>query len=94
MPTKLRAQIEEKARILTVLGDESRIRILNVLQKEGEMSVSDIASNVDMQVACTSHHLQVLKKSGIVDSRRDGNTIHYSLGDDVFVKKVLALTLK
>lgn len=94
MPTKLLAQIEEKAHILTVLGDESRIRILNALMKEGELSVSEIAAQVSMHVACTSHHLQVMKKSGIVDSRRDGNTIFYSLGDDVFVKKILALTLK
>lgn len=94
MPTKLRARIEGKARILTVLGDESRISILNLLNKRGELSVSEIAVHVDMQIACTSHHLQVLKKSGIVDSRRDGNTVYYSLGNDVFVKKILALTLK
>lgn len=93
MPQKLRAQIEERARTLTILGDESRIRILNVLASK-ELSVSDIAAHVSMQIACTSHHLQVLKKSGIVESRRDGNTIYYSLGDDAFVKKILALTLQ
>lgn len=85
--------MEDKVHVLAILGDESRIRILNVIADK-EWSVSDLATQARMHVACTSHHLQVLKKSGIVESRRDGNTIYYSLGHNAFVKKILALTLK
>ena len=48
----------------------------------GELSVSDLSIRVGCQVPNMSQHLAVLRRAGLVTSRRDGNTILYRLTDD------------
>jgi len=62
------------------LGDPTRLRILWLLC-HCEECVWDLASAVDMSAPAVSHHLRILKKSGIISSRRDGKEVYYSLSD-------------
>ena len=60
------------------LGDETRQRILEILQEEGEKCVSDLVDVFNVSQPTVSHHLHFLKQANLVTSRRDGKQIYYS----------------
>jgi rhodanese-related sulfurtransferase len=60
------------------LASGRRAELVDVLA-QGERSVEDLAEEIDQSVANTSQHLQRLLRSGLVESRRDGTHIYYSL---------------
>ncbi len=62
---------------LKAIGDENRLAILNLL-KGGSLCVCDIFSEIKIPQNLTSHHLKVLKDSGLVESQRKGTKIIYS----------------
>jgi DNA-binding transcriptional ArsR family regulator len=62
------------------LADPKRLCVLESLAI-GELSVSDLSTRVGCQVPNMSQHLAVLRRAGLVTSRRDGNTILYRLAD-------------
>ncbi len=65
------------------MGDETRQEILRLLQQKGEMCVSDIVKAFKKSSQPTiSHHLKILKQERLVDSRREGKEIYYSLNED------------
>lgn len=70
--------LESKARIFSLFGDPTRLKILQILIKKQPIKVSDIADGVGMSVACISHHLQLLKDNKLVHTKRDGNSVYYS----------------
>ncbi len=62
------------------LADETRQGILQLLQKKGELRVSDIVAQFKGSAQPTiSHHLKILKQEGLVLSRREGKEILYAL---------------
>lgn len=67
---------------LFALADENRLRIVTVLRR-GPMNVSQIAKATDSDVATVSHHLQILKDGGIVESNKLGRFVIYRLHPDV-----------
>ena len=64
------------------LGDETRQRILEILQSEGEKCVSDLVEAFNVSQPTISHHLHFLKQANLVTSRRDGKQIYYSANQD------------
>lgn len=62
------------------LGDPTRLRILWLLC-HCEECVCNIALAVDMSAPAVSHHLRILKKNGVISSRRNGKEVYYSLAD-------------
>ncbi len=64
-----------------VMGDFTRLRILNILMK-GEMNVGKITESLNMESSAISHQLRVLKQAKLVKSRREGKLIFYSFDDD------------
>jgi rhodanese-related sulfurtransferase len=69
------------ASVAQALGSGRRAEIVDLLA-QGERSVDEIASEIDQSVANTSQHLQVLARSGLVRSRREGTRIVYRLASD------------
>lgn len=65
------------------LADPTRRRILELL-RDDDLAAGEIAGHFDMAFASVSHHLQVLRDAGLVQSRRDGQHIIYSLNTTVF----------
>ena len=69
------------ASLFKVLGDPSRLKIVNALLLS-EMCVCDLASLLGMSQSAVSHQLQILRQSDLVKWRRDGKVIYYSLDDE------------
>lgn len=69
------------AELFKVFGDSTRIRILFVLF-EAEVCVCDLAEALSMTQSAISHQLNILKRSKLVKSRREGKSVFYSLADD------------
>ncbi|MFN9602789.1 MAG: ArsR/SmtB family transcription factor [Planctomycetota bacterium] len=74
------------ARYLKALGDPVRLQIIRALQS-CSMSVSDIASVLDLELPNVSHHLRVLFNAELVTTERDGKLVYYSLRHDVMKSK-------
>ncbi|MCA1778536.1 MAG: metalloregulator ArsR/SmtB family transcription factor [Xanthomonadaceae bacterium] len=71
---------EEAAQFLKMMANPHRLMILcHLLEKE--MSVSEINQHVLLSQSALSQHLAVLRNRGIVSTRRDQQTIHYSLAN-------------
>jgi ArsR family transcriptional regulator len=64
------------------LGDETRQRILEILQDEGEKCVSDLVSEFNVSQPTISHHLSFLKQANLVTSRRQGQQVYYRANQD------------
>lgn len=60
-----------------LLGGETRLKILALLEGTGELCVCDLAQVLQMTPAAVSQHLGRLKSGGLVQARRDGMTIYY-----------------
>jgi DNA-binding transcriptional ArsR family regulator len=67
-------------RLFKVLGDESRLRILQALDR-GERSVSEILEETGLAQTLASFHLRILREAGVVTTERRGPFIFYSLAD-------------
>ena len=76
------------AELYKVFGDSTRIKILYVLF-EAEMCVCDIAQLLNLTISAVSHQLKVLKQAKLVQFRREGKTVLYSLADN-HVRTILA----
>ena len=73
------------AETFKVLGDETRIRIIDVLART-ELCVQDLAGMLGMTQSAVSHQLRLLRSMRLVRTRRDGRQIFYALDDDHIVK--------
>lgn len=73
--------VNTTARMLKCLGHPLRLQILDVLEREGELTVSEIQEAVGMEQATCSQHLNLMRDKGILARRKDGVHVHYSLGD-------------
>ena len=67
--------------LFKVLASDTRLRLLHELARHGELCVTDLADHVDMTPQAVSNQLQRLVDQRVVDSRRDGNRIHYRIVD-------------
>nr|WP_233350314.1 metalloregulator ArsR/SmtB family transcription factor [Kushneria phosphatilytica] len=68
----------ESASLLKAMANENRLRILCLL-REGEMSVSELNTKLDLSQSALSQHLAVLRREELVNTRRASQTIYYSL---------------
>ncbi len=68
--------------VFKALGDESRIRILNLIIRNKEMCISDVEQVLDFTQTKTSRHLIYLKNSGLVNYKRIENWVYYYLRDE------------
>lgn len=78
MPENMK--FSQAAEVFSNLGDGTRLKILWILCHSREC-VSDIAAAIGASKAVVSHHLQLLRRSGLVTAEREGQEIHYSLND-------------
>lgn len=67
-----------KSDVFKALGHPARVRVLDLLS-DGEQSVGRLAAVLGMEISHLSHQLAVLRRAALVDSRRDGSVIFYSL---------------
>ena len=77
--TKEKQSIENLAKKLQVVSDPNRLKILCYLFTEKKACVSDIAKNLSVSVATASYHLQALDKEGLLEPKREGKKICYTV---------------
>lgn len=70
-----------KAEFFKTLGHPARIRVLELL-REGERSVAELIPDVGLEASHLSQQLAVLRRAGVVQSRKDGSSVHYSVTDE------------
>ena len=66
------------ASLFTALGDKTRLRLLN-LMRDREICVSSFTGTLGHSQPLISRHLAYLRNTGVVEARRDGKWIHYSI---------------
>jgi DNA-binding transcriptional ArsR family regulator len=77
---ELVAQARKASELLKALAHETRLLILCILS-EGEKSVSELEETLNMPQAAVSQQLARLRLDGLVQPRRDGRMIYYSISD-------------
>lgn len=86
------SEAQQIAEIFKLLGDTTRVKILQILSKR-ELCVCDIAAVVDMGQSAVSHQLRLLRSARLVKYRREGKLAWYSL-DDEHVGSLLAQSIE
>src|SRR6478609_7458788 len=65
--------------ILALAGNEVRLKIVYLLEEEKELCPCDLADILGMTIPAVSQHLRKLKDGDLIESRKVGQTIYYSL---------------
>lgn len=74
----MRVHAAEAAQLLKALGNEKRLTLLCLLV-DGERSVGELNARLDLSQSALSQHLALLRQDGLVTTRREAQTIYYSL---------------
>jgi len=82
---------ETKARLIAVLANPKRLHILDSLS-DRERTVSELAEELGLAQATTSQHLAVMRKAGVVETRREGNFVFYRLADPRIAEACAVMT--
>lgn len=89
------ANFSELGRLFTALGDKTRLRLL-ALMSGGEVSVNFLAKSSGESQPKVSRHLAYLRNAGVVNTRRDGKWIYYSISSpsDESIGRILASVIQ
>jgi ArsR family transcriptional regulator, arsenate/arsenite/antimonite-responsive transcriptional repressor len=69
--------------MLKALSDDNRLKIVKMLSC-GDMCVCDICENLELSQPAVSHHLKILSDAGLLNTKRDGKWIYYSINKEGF----------
>ena len=84
--------MDHMVRLFKALSDETRIRIIKLLE-HGELCVCDIVAALGMVQPKVSFHLGVLKNAGVLKDRKKGKWVHYSLDESEMFKRLLLMSV-
>jgi ArsR family transcriptional regulator, cadmium/lead-responsive transcriptional repressor len=68
------------------LGDPTRVRILELLRDEGELSVGELVERLGQPQPKVSNHLACLRWCGFIEARREHRTVHNRIADERVVQ--------
>jgi DNA-binding transcriptional ArsR family regulator len=72
-------KLDAAASRLRSIAHPMRIAIIGLLESNGKMNVTSIYERLKIEQAAASHHLNILKSKGILESKRDGKNTYYYL---------------
>jgi ArsR family transcriptional regulator, arsenate/arsenite/antimonite-responsive transcriptional repressor len=84
--------VKDLTSIFKALSDETRLRILKLLEG-GELCVCDVVAALDMIQPQVSFHLRVLKKAALLKGRKQGKWMHYKIDDSDLFKRLIILSV-
>ena len=84
--------IDRQGRLFKALGDETRLRILGILEAQ-EMCVCELMIALDLTQPTASHHLGLLEKAGLVKRRKEGKWVFYRVADSSLIENMRELTV-
>lgn len=70
---------KDLVQVFKLLSDETRLRVLLYLAREGELHVTALCEKLEQSQPAVSHHLALLRVSGLIEARRDGKHNFYSV---------------
>lgn len=76
--------IKRASKILRLISEESKLRIMLFLAKEGPRWVTDIAESLNMNQTTVSHHLSLLRNADLVTANREGKNIFYDINEPLW----------
>lgn len=86
---QMKDHASEAAQLMKALGNEQRLLVLcNLLERP--MTVGELNARMDLSQSALSQHLALLREAGLVETRREAQSIHYSLPSGP-VTRVMAL---
>ena len=74
-------QLKKAALVLRAVNHKLRQQILQLINKDGKMTVTEIYVKLRIEQSVASQHLAILRKAGIVTTNRDGKYIYYSVNE-------------
>ena len=72
-------KLQESSEILRALAHPLRMKILEFIDKHKTINVNKIYNTMKLEQSITSQHLRILRVTGIVETKRNGKFIHYSI---------------
>ena len=81
-------KLEEVASKLRAVAHPMRVAIIQLLDEEKQLNVTQIYTKLKIEQATASHHLNILKSKGVLASRRDGKQTYYSIKQDSIIRIV------
>jgi ArsR family transcriptional regulator len=91
MPQVSDKVIRDLVQVFRLLSDETRLRILFYLVQNQELHVTDLCDRLGQTQPAVSHHLALLRVSGLIEARREGKHNFYSVRSDVFGELLVSL---
>lgn len=84
------SEYEKNAKVFKAFCDENRLMILELLQS-GEKCACKLLEDLNISQSTLSHHMRILCESGVVNARKDGKWIHYSISPEgsAYAKELL-----
>jgi ArsR family transcriptional regulator len=77
----MKSEERKRADLFKALADENRLRILRMLQ-EGERCACELLDELQIGQSTLSHHMKILCDSGLVEDRKQGRWIYYSISEE------------
>ncbi|MFQ5446595.1 MAG: ArsR/SmtB family transcription factor [Saprospiraceae bacterium] len=84
-------KLQVSSEILRALAHPLRMKILQFIDQNGVINVNKIYNTLKLEQSITSQHLRILRLAGLVDTRREGKFIHYSIAYDKLSNAVGAI---
>jgi DNA-binding transcriptional ArsR family regulator len=79
---KTETSFSRLSKVLSLAGNDVRMKILYLLEEENDLCVCDLADILEMTIPAVSQHLRKLKDGNILQTRRNAQTIYYSLKEE------------
>ncbi len=73
--------LERMADMLKILAHAHRLRIVEILEREGALPVHEMVARLELPQAVTSHHLTSMRRAGLLAAERRGKEVWYSVAD-------------
>ncbi len=86
-PDVMRKHAREAAQLMKAVGNENRLMVLCALG-DGPLSVGELLERVDLSQSALSQHLAILRREELVSTRREAQSIYYSLSSSTAGKLV------
>ena len=80
------SQMEMVSKTLKAIAHPVRLSIIEMLQGDKRMTVTEIYTRLNADQSAISHHLSILRDRGVLDCERQGKFIHYYLRDTTYLK--------
>ena len=87
----LEQQAQEVSRVLSVLANQNRLLIVCYLMMQNEMKVGELVDALHLSQSALSQHLTKLREEGLVEFRRESQTLYYKIADERVTKLVKVL---